>query len=174
MNTLVGLPLWSDLYDNKERGAIISDDGAFRYALWRVWEPKGRPFVVVGLNPSTADAFEDDPTIRRCVGFAKREGCGRLVMLNLFAFRSTDPKVLRFNTAAKIGPRNDDALRWFCGQAKTPIVAAWGQTWHTVRAAQVTKMLLDDGNHLMCLGKAKGGQPRHPLYLKADSPVVPL
>lgn len=76
------------------RGAVISDDGRYRYRLWRTWAPELPRMAWIMLNPSTADAEVDDPTIRRCVGFAKREGCGGIEVVNLYAYRSTDPSVL--------------------------------------------------------------------------------
>jgi len=86
-------------------GATFSTDRVYRYALWRVWDAALPSFVVIGLNPSTADETENDPTIRRCIGFAKREGCGGLVMLNLFAVRATDPRVMMAHPEP-IGPDN--------------------------------------------------------------------
>jgi hypothetical protein len=77
-----------------ERGCVLSPDGLYRYLLWRTWNPKANTMVWLMLNPSTADAMNDDPTIRRCIGFAQREGCGSIQVLNLYALRATKPKHL--------------------------------------------------------------------------------
>ena len=94
-----------------ECGAVVSDDGAYRYRLTRCWtsdlfrDGDGQ-MLVVGLNPSTADAVHDDPTVRRCIGFAHREGCAELVIVNLFALRSPTPRRLVY-AADPVGPEND-------------------------------------------------------------------
>lgn len=152
-----------------DAGADISECGTYRYRLWRHW---GTPFekatmVVVGLNPSTADAEKDDPTIRRCVSFAKREGCGRLVMVNLFALRSTDPSALLRHDDPE-GPRNLRTLDdWLC--PPFVCVAAWGA--HPL--AQEKGVLLAMRVPLLAFGFTKGLAPRHPLYLPLDAPLVP-
>jgi hypothetical protein len=91
-----------DLFD--EAGAAFSEDRRHRYELWRIWDRKVRKMVVIGLNPSTADETKNDPTIRRCINFAQRERCGGLVMLNLFGFRATDPKVMKLEPKIRSGP----------------------------------------------------------------------
>lgn len=148
--------------------AVFSPCERYRYLLRREWGgPPTCTFIM--LNPSTADQWQDDPTIRRCIGFAKREGCGALTVLNIFAFRATDPKVM---AAADdpIGPQNDDYLRAALGQG--PVVAAWGaHKMAEERGRDVAKML---GRDLLCLGTTKVGAPRHPLYVKRDAPLVPL
>ncbi|MEM1183680.1 MAG: DUF1643 domain-containing protein [Planctomycetota bacterium] len=151
------------------RGATISDCARYRYSLWRRWAD-GPSLVFIGLNPSTADADLDDPTIRRCVGFAKRDGYGGLHMLNLYAFRSTDPKrVVEAEDA--VGPDNDAALRE--GTDAADVVASWGAIhWSTIRATRVLSMI--DPKNLWCLGRTKHGHPRHPLYVKADRPLEPF
>lgn len=101
--------------------ALLSTCGLYRYWLSRTWGDTP-PLVVIGLNPSTADAMQDDPTIRRCIGFARREGCGGLMMLNLFAFRATDPAML-YTTQARVGPLNDYMLHRL---ATGKVLAAWG------------------------------------------------
>lgn len=156
--------------------ADLSPCGTYRYTLWRWWEEPSvnvDALTVIGLNPSTADALQDDPTIRRCVGFAKREGCGALLMLNLFALRATDPATLRLHPNP-IGPANDLALNdWIqCARDRgTPVVAAWGAhgALHGRAAAIVSRF-----PGLRCFGVTKDGHPRHPLYLRADTPLVPL
>ncbi len=126
------------------------------------------PFVM--LNPSTADAEIDDPTIRRCMGFARREGYAGIVVGNAYALRATDPKVL-FSDDDPIGPKNDNAL-WEIGVEaaanNVPIVCAWGaQDINRKRehCPSVETLLTCDGAKLICLGRTKAGAPRHPLYV---------
>lgn len=118
---------------------------------------------MIGLNPSTADARQTDPTIRRCIGFARDWGYGGLVVTNLFAFRATYPADLKASRDP-VGPRNDAWIRRMAGQVET-IVAAWGNdgTW-VGRSAQVQRMLR---GRLHCLRINAGGEPAHPLYLPA-------
>ena len=152
-----------------ERGATFSACRAYRYSLWRVWDEDGPTLCVIGLNPSTANETADDPTIRRCIGFARAWGYGRLVMTNLFACRSTDPKGL-LAVADPVGPENDDVLELAAGYGG--VLAAWGA--HPIakaRAAEVLRLL--GWREIECLGLTKGGAPRHPLYVPAaTTPVV--
>jgi hypothetical protein len=153
----------------REMYADISECGQFRYALTRSWGA-GPRFIVVGLNPSTADGMKDDPTIRRCVGFARREGYGSLVMLNLFAFRATKPSEM-FAAIDPIGPRNAVAwTRW--GATECMVIAAWGAQKHPLMAQQVSRLSEAFDDNLACLGVTKSGAPRHPLYLPLDAPII--
>lgn len=141
-----------------------------RYTLWRVFttEAPKRIFCCVGLNPSTATEDEDDPTIRRVISFAKRENCDALVMLNLFAYRATDPQVMR---AAKdpTGPENDDWLLRCTSMAEV-VLAAWGTHGEfNGRGAEVAAKI----SNLCCLGTTAEGFPRHPLYVKGTTPLQP-
>jgi len=151
--------------------AEISDCGLYRYSLTRRWSD-GRRMLFVMLNPSTADASQDDPTIRRCIGLAKREGCGSLEVVNLFAFRATDPRAL-VKARDPVGPLND---HWIVGASDRAevIVAAWGASLPagkpSKRPAAVLRLLAD--RDVMALGLTNGGCPRHPLYLAGDSPLV--
>lgn len=145
-----------------ERGADISPCGRYRYTLWRKWGPGGT-CMFVGLNPSTADATLDDPTIRRCINFARAWGYGGLMMTNLFAFRATLPSTMKARIDA-VGPENDMVLRTACMNAAV-VVAAWGaHGTHQGRDAAVRKML----PRLHYLRLTKGGHPGHPLYLPAS------
>jgi hypothetical protein len=147
-------------------GAGFSGCRMWRYWLMRMWDEKLPKLVVIGLNPSTADENTDDPTIRRCVGYAKSWGCGSLVMLNLFAIRATDPRDLK-TAGDPVGRFNDETLRTWSENAHL-ILAAWGSHGdYQLRAEAVLKLLNDRPIH--CLGRTKSGQPRHPLYLKADA-----
>jgi len=147
--------------------AAFSPDRVYRYWLKRTWNEHASALAIVGLNPSTADETHDDPTIRRCVGFAHRWGFGGIVMLNLFAFRSTDPAGL--NTASDpVGPENDRVLVELTRDRST--LCAWGVNGSLGgRDVAVCKLLRGLGRTLVCLGTTKGGHPRHPLYVKGDT-----
>lgn len=167
---------------SERNGATFSNCKTYRYALWRKWvdSPLPRTFVVIGLNPSTADETQDDPTIRRCIGFAKREGCGKLVMLNLFALRATDPSVM-LHHPDPVGAGNDAVIDVYATRAgaaapekRDIVVAAWGAHGsHLNRAMEVRAILAKHGVPLYCFGRTKAGAPKHPLYLKGDTPLVP-
>ena len=144
-------------------GAIISDCGTYRYALSRRWDD-GPTATFIMLNPSTADAERDDPTIRRCVGFAKALGCGRLVVGNLYAYRATKPADL-WTAADPVGPENDATLRAMA-YTDGPLIAAWGANARSDRV-EAARVIL--GSSLMALGLTKTGAPRHPLYLPASA-----
>lgn len=162
-----------DRYPTVQSGAHLSACGTYRYELLRRWGD-GLSLRFVMLNPSTADATVDDPTIRRCVGFARREGFSALTVLNLYAYRSTDPKAL-LTCPAPIGPVNDDVL-WrhlTCARAvRTPVVAAWGTNARPERVRRVLELV--PGVAWSCLGTTKEGHPRHPLYVRGDQPLVPF
>lgn len=161
----------NDLFSSSD--AIVSECGRFRYALTRRWGD-GPTALFLMLNPSTADASEDDPTIRRCIGFAKREGCGALRVENLYAFRATEPTKMFEHAATAIGA-TDTFIREAVQSVDGPIIAAWGADKRSeARAQSVMAMLNDMGVEVLCLGKTQSGQPRHPLYLKSDAPLVSL
>jgi hypothetical protein len=153
--------------------AVFGPGRAHRYLLTRTWDP-GRPVVTwVMLNPSTADAFTDDATIRRCRGFAIRESAGGIAVVNLFAYRATDPAGLRA-AAGPVGELNDTYIRDACPPGRL-VIAAWGA--HSLaagRGAAVAAMLAAAGVRLHCLGTTSHGHPRHPLYVKAAAPLVPF
>lgn len=154
------------------KGAEISECGTYRWLLWREWDAKKPYMVFIMLNPSTADAVEDDPTIRRCIGFAKREGCGGIEVANLFSLRSTDPAALREHDNP-VGPETDS---WIEKAARHPdtayVVAAWGAHGKLgARDADARMLLHSVGKPLYHLGLTKAGQPKHPLYLKSDTPL---
>jgi hypothetical protein len=159
---------------NLRSGADISPCGIYRYWLERQWADAA-PLVFVMLNPSTADAKEDDPTIRRCMGFAKREGAGGIVVVNLFALRATDPKEIG-RSDDPIGPANSVAIgnAMLLSRAhKKPMICAWGASKNAAAQAKSLKRRAADFDaDLVCLGRTKSGAPRHPLYIKADQPLV--
>lgn len=148
------------------RGATLSPDRVYRYALWRIWTPHKPLIMFIGLNPSTADAQRDDHTITRCIGFAGRWGFGGLVMCNLFAYRATDPDEMKL-AADPIGPGNDAALDQWAGRA-SEIVAVWGNHGaHLGRDRAVQARYIA----LRCMGTTKGGAPCHPARLGNDTPL---
>ena len=152
--------------ETEPKGAVFDWAGKYRYALWRRWGP-GRALFVIGLNPSTADADIDDPTIRRLLGFAKRDGFEALYMGNVYAFRATDPKKVMAERFP-IGYYNPLHLLRMHELAEKTIVA-WGiHAKH--RDASATLGLLKP-SPLYCFGKTKDGDPKHPLYLKANTKI---
>lgn len=146
--------------------ATFSADRRYRYTLSRLWSLMPPYLVVVGLNPSTADENADDPTIRRCIGFAKREGLYGLIMVNLFALRSTDPKAL-LRDPHPIGADNDAVLRQQTDRRDgSKVLCAWGA--HPAAVERARSIYPTLGPLLYCLGTTKDGHPRHPLYVPAD------
>jgi hypothetical protein len=158
-----------DLLGHSE--AVFSADGTYRYLLVRRWATGPPTMTFLMLNPSTATAAADDPTIRRCIGFARREGCSALAVVNLFGLRATDPRELSGH-ADPVGPAND-RLIWETCEPGRLVVAAWGVFGRLAgRAETVTGLLAERGVDLMCLGVTKNGAPRHPLYVRGDQPLV--
>ena len=145
------------------RQTILSPCRQYRYVLWREWDKTNASYVLfVGLNPSTADETEDDPTIRRCMNYAKRWGYGALCMVNLFAYRATDPDAMKAHPQP-VGTENDYWIRKMAREAGV-VVAAWGVHGTHAHRDEIVKRLL--GPKLTYLRKTKAGHPRHPLYLK--------
>lgn len=161
-----------------DKSALISHDGRYRYALERRWNkenPKRCLFVM--LNPSIADADIDDPTIRRCIGFAKKFDCGGLTVVNMFAFRATNPAELG-KSPNPVGYNNNFILALEVMKPTNGlIIAAWGsgskcpadlfrrQEWLTKRFLRKNCPTEKD---IYCLGKTAKGHPKHPLYLSND------
>lgn len=148
--------------------AVISECGKYRYALERRWGVS--PAIAwVMLNPSTADATIDDPTIGRCIEFSRRWGFGSLRVVNLYAYRATDPRELKPLTyAERCGPLN----AWhqhMALQDAAVIVAAWGGG----RLDPVPSALISYDKPLQCLKRLKDGSPGHPLYIAGDTPLMP-
>ena len=151
-----------------KNAAVFSPDARYRYTLRRQWDDAQPYCLFVMLNPSTADATQDDPTIRRCIGFAKNWGFGGLLVGNIFALRSTDPAAL-YHVDDPVGPENDYYLRMLRDEA-TLSVAAWGV--HGAFGGRSKEVANQWGKALHCLGLTKDGHPRHPLYMPGKS--VPL
>jgi hypothetical protein len=132
----------------------------YRYALWRIWDRELPAVMFVGLNPSTADARRDDPTLVRCMGFARDWGYGGVYTANLFAYRATEPRDMK-QAESPIGPDNDRVILELAGKADK-VIATWGNdgAWMN-RAAEVRALLPE----LHYLKMNRSGQPAHPLYL---------
>lgn len=147
-------------------GATISPCMKYRYSLWRLWD--NTSFLnIVGLNPSTADAELDDPTIRRCIGFAKQWGYGGLYMTNLFAFRSTDPDKMKVQTDP-VGTDNDKTLIDIASKAGC-VVIAWGNHGkHLDRDRFVLRLFAEKKIKVQCFGLNENNTPKHPLYQPKD------
>lgn len=141
-----------------EKKAIISKDKIYRYKLSRTWDSTKPTILFIGLNPSIADENIDDPTITRCINFAKDWGYGTLLMANLFAFRSTYSKDI-YLIDDPIGKDNDHYLLE-CVTQSDLIVACWGNNGTYMNREKVIKELVPN---LYCLQKNKNGTPHHPL-----------
>lgn len=155
-----------------ESSATFSPCGGYRYDLVRRWG-EGPSVCWVMLNPSTATETTNDPTIRRCIDFSKRWGAGALVVVNLYALRSTDPRGLVGGLEPNT-PDNAHAIRRHIA-ATAVTVAAWGATCATLGLARynVECWVADAGRELWCLGRTKEGHPRHPLYVpRAKAPEL--
>jgi len=149
-----------------EATASLSVDGCYRWSLTRRWGP-GPTAAWIMLNPSRADAATDDPTLRRVIGFAQAAGFGQITVTNLYAWRSPSPSVLH-RVADPVGVGNDQAI--LAGTAGADlIVAAWGTHADPGRAAAVLQLL--SHRAIWCLGRTRGGRPRHPLYVPARAPL---
>lgn len=155
----------------------FSEDRRFRYTLWRVWDESKGYAQFIGLNPSTADETQDDPTVRRCIDYARRWGYGGLCMTNLFAYRATDPKEMkaywrslqRFEQDEMFLQNISRVMRVTEGAGV--VVCAWGAnepTW-----GDAMRQNLEDGIPLHCLKLTKDGHPSHPLYLRKDLKPIP-
>lgn len=153
--------------------AIMSDCEGYRYKLTRdseLSDPRQGPVLFIMLNPSTADAETDDPTIRRCRRFAKDWGCAGLVVGNLYALRSPDPSNL-WRSKDPIGLDNDYWLSRLVLEHEL-IVCAWGAN-AKINRVNAFKKMISNSSRVMCLGTTNNGAPKHPLYIKATQPLIP-
>ena len=150
-----------------DSGAKFSDDRVYRYRLWRIWD-RSLPIVLfIGLNPSTADEKKNDPTVTRCINFAKRWGTGGIYMGNIFALRATDPNVM-MNHSEPIGVYNNYELKQMILRCHLN-VACWGtKGLHLGQGMQVAQFF----SGFKCLGITKDGHPKHPLYLRNDTELI--
>jgi hypothetical protein len=153
---------------DEPRGSLI--EGDYRYLLWRRWDILGKTLMIIGLNPSTADGFKDDPTLGKCQAAAKRWNYGQLIMTNLFAFRAAKPDQMMAQSNP-VGSTND---KWLmeCSHESDAILAAWGNegTWQS-RDEAVMKLLDAD---MMCFRLTNSKQPYHPLWLRKEDQLTPF
>jgi hypothetical protein len=147
--------------------AVYSDCEAYRYELTRIWDASGEKALFVMLNPSTATEYQNDPTVERCERRARALGFGAFRVTNIFAYRATDPKVMR-GVRDPIGPGNDDAIAGGADWADR-IICAWGSHGaHLGRGALVERLLRATAKPLWHLGLTQAGLPKHPLYIGYD------
>lgn len=152
--------------DGIRRAAAI--EGPYRYVLMRSWNLEARHLVWIMLNPSTADGVKDDPTLRRCIDFTRRWGYGGLAVLNLYAWRSSSPDVLR-HAPDPIGPRNLGSI--IDSLHGADVILAWGADAGPVANHQyvVSGLALRHARSVAVLGRCSNGHPRHPLYVRASA-----
>jgi len=168
---VVGVTAQTDFFFGNERRAIFSPCGRYRYTLYRQWREGTGRCVFVLLNPSTADEQQDDPTIRRCIGYARRWGFAELVVVNLFAWRSTDPTVLAI-LDDPVGPDND---KWIDDSIRMAdrVVVGWGNRGKLRgRGRAVLDRLQATLKFPVCFRLTDEGQPVHPLYQLLDAVPV--
>lgn len=153
----------AEIFENESAGATFSPCKKYRYTLWRKWGA-GDSVMFIGLNPSTADENKNDPTVRRCIGFARAWGYSGLVMMNAFAFRATDPAIMR----AQIDPVGKENNAYLLEQSNKSalVVAAWGTLCNSSREIEILALLDRD---IYCLGITKAERPKHPLYVAGST-----
>jgi len=149
-----------ELFTNDTKGAIISECGNYRYSLWRIWHWAKPMMMFIMINPSKADASNDDPTIKRCIGFAKSWGYGGFYVGNLNAYRATDPKELK-KVVDPVGPLNQNHLLEMSMKSDL-IICAWGN-----KLGPPSEKIRALGE-LHYLSVNNDGTPGHPLFLKSD------
>jgi hypothetical protein len=176
--SLIGADVIDDGAGPANTNAVISACGTYRYRLQRRWHSSSRPpLCFVMLNPSTADATIDDPTIRKCVGFADRLGFGAIDVVNLFAYRATDPANLRA-AGFPVGPHNDGWIEVAARNARSKggaVVAAWGANARKLpRTSQVLALLKACEVAPQVLQRCSDGTPAHPLMLPYTCKLQPL
>ncbi len=188
-------------FDLGDRSAVISPCQRYRYRLTRQVGPGSRAAAFIMLNPSTADYARDDPTVRKCVAFARLWQCGELIVVNLFAYRATDPKAM-LRAEDPVGPENMGHVEWAAlqangssggeprtgaardfsrgpggsspGEPPGPVVCAWGaHGFHLDQDMKIMALLRALGVRPMCLGVTDGGHPKHPLYIGRDIELEP-
>lgn len=147
----------------------MSDCRRYRYALWRTWDGSKSLVMFIGLNPSTADETADDPTLIRCMNFARSWGYGGVCMANLFAFRATEPTEMK-SSDDPVGVENNRWLERLANDAAL-VVAAWGNDGSFLNRSADIRLLLPE---LHCLKMNKSGEPAHPLYQPARLKPIPM
>jgi hypothetical protein len=149
-------------------GADFSECRNYRYRLWRIWDTALPKVMFIGLNPSKAGEFNDDPTIRRVVRIAKNLGYGGVYMMNCFAYISTDPKLLKINPMSK--EWNDNMLTIIASRCQD-VIFAWGN-FDIVKSTGRDLELIEMFPNAKALHINKNGSPKHPLYVRGD--VIPV
>lgn len=149
----------------------------YRYFLVRRWgerrATKSERIAFIGLNPSTATEVVNDPTVRRCIGYARDWGFREFVMLNVFAYRATDPRRMK-QVPEPIGPETDAQIRLWTRKCRL-VIACWGtHAVHLDRHREILQNLQRWGISPQCLGRTKSGLPRHPLYLRRDAELMDM
>jgi hypothetical protein len=172
------LRMWEALVEPREAPrtmAWLSADRQYRYALARSWTAEPT-LIWCMLNPSTADEMQDDPTVRKCIGFAKRWGYGGICVVNLFAFRATKPTALK-TAADPVGPENHRILSLAFAGCSNDVIVGWGGSIPKIEAADAQVLLLRTmaaaHGKTKCLGLTKSQQPKHPLMLSYKTERVP-
>ena len=135
-------------------------EGVYRYTLLRRWNESEPNVLIIALNPSTATAINDDPTVRRCIAYARSWGFGSVTIGNLFAYRATDPQRL-FRARDPVGPKKDEFLRAMAAKASI-VVSAWGNRGVYLGRAEVVQAMFP---RLHCMRLTRERQPGHPLFL---------
>jgi hypothetical protein len=153
-------------------GADLSNCGLYRYRLWRTWDASLPRALFVMLNPSTADASVDDATIRSCIRLAKSYACGGIDVVNLMAWRATDPKDIPDRPSIAMGSGNPAAIT-HAVEGASIVICAWGAHPYARRfSGGALDLIRLNGKTPKCLGVTKGGAPKHPLYIKSGTPLV--
>lgn len=157
--------------------AIISDCGKYRYRLERTVGWTGPVYAFFGINPSTADAHLDDATVRKWIGFTKLWGGSRFIVGNVFAYRATEVAELA-SVENPTGPENVESLSAIMHEANV-LVPCWGNSTKVPKHLRgefeaILLRLVESGKPVMHLGLTKGGDPKHPLMLSYDTPLMPL
>ena len=148
-----------------DTGATFSDCGTYRYDLWRLWDADKPTLTFVMLNPSTADGVDNDPTVERCLKRAIKGGYGQLRIVNLMAYRATDPdELVPLETHIRFGPDNRKHLLYALHEAGT-VICGWGKKGHLGAVAWFTTRARRMGVPLLALKINKDGSPQHPLYI---------
>jgi len=155
----------------EDNGASFSPCRKWRYDLWRIWDPSLQRVAFIGLNPSTADETANDPTVTRCINYAKTWGYGGMHMLNIFGYRATDPKDMK-SVEDPVGIGNTGVVTAIARECEL-IICAWGTHGGYRGRGKSMYHMLRSMKDIHCLGTTKDGHPKHPLYLKKDLSPIP-
>lgn len=154
--------------------AGFSECGRYRHWLSRNWQPPGemppKALLFIGMNPSTAEADVDDPTIRREIEFSKRFGASAYVKVNVMDYRATSPKQLLAQGVNPCSDENREVIRR-AAESAAKIIVCWGKLHRPLRRYADNTLGILRGRELWCLGKNADGSPRHPLYLPGATPL---